>query len=437
MTNGPVAVLVAPHGSLSPAEIAVAAGTLPVLFVLDEHDNGPDARALRHVADALAPTVYADFSDAGACATAVRRRGARTVTTFVDRLCPLAAEVRRRIGTLVVDHAHWGRKDDQRRALVAAGISRVRSTVLDDPAGVRDLARRWTLPLVVKPVDGAGSVDTWLLHDADDVEAFISAAAPGATGACRFFAEEYIHGVPRAAHLADYVSVEVIRHPAGTSQLAFVTDRAPLAWPCRETGLLWPTTLPPDTVHQLVATSNDALDVLGATGGAYHVEIKPGADRPEIIEVNGRLGGYVARGASYGADVDVARASFAAAAGLPDALPATITWRRCVAALLFPPPPRARTIARAPSRRTIAHLAGVLAVDTMRQAGERFAWRQGTAAAMATVWLAADDHDDLRARFLAAAENLAQVYRFVDDHGDTVHDTSWLASLHGHPVASR
>ncbi|MEO3861577.1 hypothetical protein [Acrocarpospora sp. B8E8] len=423
----PLAVLIAERGSLTPVEIVTAAGdTLPVLFVLDEGAEGP----LRLVAESLAPTLYADFTDVEGCAAAIAAAGAAAVTTFTDRLCPLAARIRRRLRP-AGGHELWSHKEEQRRRLVAAGVSRVRSTVLDEPEQARTLLAQWGSGVVVKPVNGVASAHTWLLRSPKDVDEFTSALGHR-DDAPPLFAEEFIAGLPRETpRLADYVSVEVIRPATGTApRLAFVTDRAPLAAPCRETGLMWPTSLPETAVARLVATANDALDALPAGPGSYHVEIKPGPDRDEIIEVNGRLGGFVARAARYGADLDVARLALDVAAGSPDrAQRLTITWRRCVAVLLFPAPQAARRISRAPDRRILSRRPGVLAVDQVRGEGEPCAWQRGTDDAVATLWLAGDSHRELWDRFLDIAEYLHTTFAFVDGQRKPVADQGWLQRL--------
>ncbi|MEO3814399.1 hypothetical protein ABGB17_35840 [Sphaerisporangium sp. B11E5] len=433
-TRRPLAVLIAERGSLTPVEIVTAAGdTLPVLFVLDEGAAGPGADRLRLVAEALAPTVYADFADAEGCAAVIADAGAVAVTTFTDRLCPLAARIRRRLQP-TGGHQLWSHKEEQRRRLVAAGVSRVRSAVLDEPEQARTLLARWGSGVVVKPVDGVASAHTWLLRSPEDVDEFVSALGHR-DGAPRMFAEEFIAGLPRETpRLGDYVSVEVIRSGSGTApRLAFVTDRAPPAAPCRETGLMWPTSLPETTVARLVATADQALEVLPAGPGSYHVEIKPGSGRDEIIEVNGRLGGFVARAARYGADLDVARLALDVAAGSPDRPPGaqrlTITWRRCVAVLLFPAPRAARWISRAPDRRILSRRPGVLAVDQVRREGEPCAWQRGTDDAVATLWLAGDSHRELWDRFLDVAEYLHTTFAFVDAHGEPAADQGWLKRL--------
>ncbi|GIH27853.1 hypothetical protein Aph01nite_61630 [Acrocarpospora phusangensis] len=428
----PLAVLIAERGSLTPVEIVTAArDTLPVLFVLDEGAEGPDADRLRLVAEALAPTLYADFADVDGSAAAIADAGATAVTTFTDRLCPLAARIRRRLRP-TGGHELWHHKDEQRRRLVAAGVSRVRSTVLEDPEQARTLLAHWSSGVVVKPVNGVASAHTWLLRSPEDVDEFTSALGHR-DGTLRLFAEEFIAGFPRETpRLADYVSVEVIRPATGTApRLAFVTDRAPPAVPCRETGLMWPTSLPEATVARLVATANDALDVLPAGPGSYHVEIKPGPDRDEIIEVNGRLGGFVARAAAYGADLDVARLALDVAAGSPEAERLTIAWRRCVAVLLFPAPQAARRISRAPDRRILSRRPGVLAVDQVRGEGEPCSWQRGTDDAVATLWLTGDDHRELWDRFLDLADYLHTTFAFVDDQGKPVADEGWLKALRG------
>ncbi|WP_062437252.1 hypothetical protein [Herbidospora daliensis] len=401
--TGPLAVLVADRASLTPVEIVTAAGDdLPVLFVLDHRTDD----RLRTVAEALAPTVHADFADAEGCAAVIAAAGAGAVTTFTDRLCPLAARIRRE---------RWPDKEEQRRRLVAAGVSRVRSAVLDHPEQVRPLLAEWGGGVVVKPVDGVASAHTWLLRTPADVDAFTA-------GPHRLFAEEFVAGLPGTASLpADYLSVELV------GPLAFGTDRAPLAAPCRETGLMWPTSRPESVVARLVATAGEALAALGAGPGSYHVELKPGVDRDEIIEVNGRLGGFVARAARYGADVDVGRLALDVAAGASGA-PASIAWRRCVAVMLFPAPQGARRISRAPDRRSLGRRPGVLAVDEVRGAGEPCDWRRGTDDAVATVWLAGADHRELWDRFRDLADHLHAAFAFTGEHGEAV-TGDWPACL--------
>ncbi|WP_104819046.1 acetyl-CoA carboxylase biotin carboxylase subunit family protein [Kitasatospora sp. MMS16-BH015] len=431
----PVAVLLGERGSLSAAEIATAADPeLPVLFLTDAAAEGGDSALLRQIAEALAPTVRVDFADLDACTEAVRAFGARTVATFVDRLCPLAAALRGRLGQGQPADAGWGHKDAQRRTLTEAGVSRLRSATVPDAAGLRATAADWGLPLVVKPVNGVASADTWLLNTPAELDTLLH--DPAALTGAAMFVEEYLAGAPGPyPHLADYVSVEVFRNPhaAGSGQLAFVTDRPPLAQPCRETGLFAPSALAPAALDAVTACAVAALDALGARHGVFHVEAKPGRTRPDVIEVNGRLGGFVARAVRYGTGLDLGRLALETAAGHPAALPERLDWQRCVASLLFQPPPAAHTITRAPGRRELARLPGVLAVDQLSVAGTEVAWRRGTSGAAATLWLAADDHAELGRRFTEAATFLGTAFEFRDRHGRLVADPDWLDALTAEP----
>jgi hypothetical protein len=357
--------------------------------------------------------VAVDFGDPDACLAAVRDSGAAAVTTFTDGLCGLAARLTERLGGPPA--AAWGRKDQQRRALRAAGVSRVRSAVVEDEASVRAFVRAVGLPVVVKPTGGAASRDTWLLRTEPDVTDFVRRPAPGP-----MLAEQFITGAPRPQpHLADYVSVEAFR-PGG----AFVTDRLAPAWPCRETGLVLPSVLTPAEQAPLVAAAAGALDCLGATAGVFHVELKPAHPAPDVVEVNGRLGGFITRLVRYGTGADLGRQSLCCALGRPVEL--DLSWQRCVLVLLFQPPREAARVVRAPSRREVGRRPGVLAVDEVSPVGTAVDWRNGTNFAVAWVWLAADDPAGLRARLLDLAGYLGDAFGFADDHGGRVTDRGWL-----------
>lgn len=405
-----LAVLAGPQASLTPTEVAAAADGLVELVFLVDRAGGAAADEVRAVAGALAPTVAVDLADPDAGLAAVRDSGARAVTTFTDGLCGAAARLTERLGGPPAPA--WGHKDEQRRALRAAGVSRVRSAVVTGGASLRAFVDAVGLPVVVKPTGGAASRDTWLLRTAADVAGY------AATGP--MLAEEFIAGETRPQpQLADYVSVEVFR-PGG----AFVTDRLVPAWPCRETGLVLPSVLPAGEQAPLVAAAGAALDSLGATAGVAHVELKPARPAPDVVEVNGRLGGFVGRLARYGAGVDLGREALRCALGEPAEL--DLHWRRSVLVLLFQAPAGADRVVRAPSRREVARRPGVLAVDEIQPAGTVVDWRNGTNAAVAWVWLAADDPAGLRARLADLAGFLGDAFGFADRHGRPVRDQDWL-----------
>src|SRR6185503_10232981 len=192
-------------------------------------------------------------------------------------------------------------------------------------------------PLIVKPVDGFASRNTWLLESRQELEQLFAEPDFELTG---LYAEEFIRSCgPMVPGMADYVSVEVFRsgsvdEPAGST--TFITHRTPQAWPCRETGPILPSPLPVERQRELIGFTNQVLDALGGYRGMYHVEVKPSPTGLEVIEVNGRIGGYIAKAVHYGTGQDLARLGLASVLG--QAPPLELEWQQCVFCLLFQAP---------------------------------------------------------------------------------------------------
>jgi biotin carboxylase len=419
-------------------------------FLLDAGD--PDSEPLQEVCRALGPTRTVDFCDPAACLTAVREAQADAVTTFTERMCALAAMLDRRACGYAGNHVHWGRKDLQRQALRAAGVSRVRSAPVPSARALRDFAAVTGYPFVVKPVDGFASRDTWQVTGPADVEAYIAAQAAGpagrggaaARGGARgrggaaagdwpggLYAEEFIVGRPPVAPwVADYGSADVLlggRPDRLEDSPALIASRLPLAWPFRETGLLIPSPLPAAEQRAYAAVARRALAAVGATKGAFHVELKSALTGPEIIEINGRIGGFVARTLRLASGADIGRQALACALGHEPVLEPR--WRRCVALYLHQPPARARQVAAAPSREQVSRLPGVIAVDTVAAPGTAVHWRNGTLGMVARLWVAGDDHAQLRERFIDTTEFLVDTFEYLDGDGRPVEDRTWLETV--------
>jgi biotin carboxylase len=424
-------VLVGHEASVPPAQvIASAADLAEIHFMVDSRsENFGDLLA---VARDIAPATYADFSDLGACLEEARRTGVTAVMTFTDKLCPVAVWLDSALRNAPPREILWGRKHEQRRRLREAGLSRVRSARVEDGESLRRFAASVGFPLMVKPIDGAASRDAWLIGGEPDLDAFLAQFRPEEPGTSRrMFAEEFVTGEPIPPYLADYISVEVFRSSPraakGVGASAFVTDRLPVAWPCRETGLVLPTSLTAVQQRSAIATAERALDILDSHRGAFHVEMKPRASGPEIIEANGRLGGFIARLVKYGTGTDLLRHVLSCALGRAGEL--ELRWDRCALVFLFQPPPAARRIVRAPSRAELRRLPGVIAVDRVEHAGVRLDWRNGTNRAVAWAWLAADNHGDLHRKLLGVAQFLGEKFEFADEHGLPVDDDRWIEKI--------
>jgi hypothetical protein len=420
------------YGSLPPAEIASCADGLADLYFLVDAAE-PDIFA---VARSLAPTTQADFSDRDACLDAVRRMGATVAGTFNDQMCPLVAWLNARLNGDADTEALWGRKDVQRQRLRAAGLSEVMSNRVSDGFALRKFARQAGFPVVVKPTSGCGSNEVWLLRQEADVDAFLARSGTGPRQELDdVFAEQFIVGEPWAGpHRADYVSAELFRPGGGTqaAALRFVTDRLPSACPFRETGLILPSAIAPERQRLLLTTAERALDAVGAREGVFHVEIKTKSPVPEIIELNGRLGGFVARLVGYGTGERLGRLALSCLLGHAQEL--TLSWDRCAQVLLFQAPPAAVAVTRAPTRREIRRMPGVVAVDEVSPEGTAVDWRHGTNRAVAWVWLTGDGHDELHERLVDLARFLSGSFTFVDADGREVRDCDWLERVSKSPA---
>jgi hypothetical protein len=88
----------------------------------------------------------------------------------------LAAELRQHFGVpgMSVEHAHRYRdKEAMKLALDEAGIRTPRHEAVDSIAGCWEAAERIGFPLILKPIAGAGSADTYRVNDADELRAVL------------------------------------------------------------------------------------------------------------------------------------------------------------------------------------------------------------------------------------------------------------------------
>ncbi len=429
MTDGlpKVAVLTTVDAAVPPAEVVRAAsGTAQVCFLVDRQE-AERVPMLRRVAETIAPTETVDYRDLGSCLNAMRRQGVSTVLTFSDACCDLVDRLRARLAGAEEERTNRWRKDVQRQRLLAAGLSSARQYALRGRGDLDQAAAELGFPLVVKPIIGVASRNVWLVRDPTEVERMPYELCEAGQAWRDLVVERFITGTPPAGapYLADYASVELLVGPQGDA--AFMTDRPPLAYPCRETGIVGPSAIDRDVQDHLIRVARAAHQALGLGVGAFHVEVKISRSEAEVIEVNGRLGGYVRRLVTLGTGVDVGRTALHCHCGIDPVL--DLAWHRHVMGLLFQPPPTATRIVAAPSRAQVAQLAGVVAVDHLAANGSPVSWRVGSGGAAAKLWIEAHDAVALRNRTAAVSRTLDELFAFHDDAGVRVRTGEWLDRL--------
>ena len=302
MASGKRLVVVVDKNAVGVAEMV---GTLraladPVFLVADTPEGrttAPILRALKATSFPLpgGPIEQADLPDEVLAADGV--------VTFSDRMVRVTAALAQRLGTpghtpetaeLLTD------KHRQRRRLAEAGVDDVPSIQVSSVAELRSAVAEIGVPVVVKPVRGEGSLATYLLRDAERAEQVFAAAAreyggaPSADGdgAVGPFVVERLLAGADFTPLGDFLSVELVAS-RGEIAVAGVTGKLPQLRPFRECGQLRPHGLPADVAEAATRLAVRAAEACGVTDGVLHIEVKLTPDGPHLIELNGRLGGFV------------------------------------------------------------------------------------------------------------------------------------------------
>ncbi|WP_109689326.1 ATP-grasp domain-containing protein [Branchiibius hedensis] len=222
------------------------------------------------------------------------------VTTFHDAEVTSTDEIARRCGLPGPSDVPfpWD-KLHQREALRRAG-SQVKCRAVDSPVALHSAVESLGLPAVLKPRCSDSSTGVAFLHTPVDVAVQVSTRTAWGDLVLETM-------IPSGAHpsqvptLADYVSVETVS--IGTSRthvaivdklpIAVASDPGPVA--VRETGILYPSRVPGEQSAAVFECVQRSLDALGVRDRITHTEVKVSDAAVEAIEVNGRLGGDIAR----------------------------------------------------------------------------------------------------------------------------------------------
>ncbi|MEO6114776.1 MAG: hypothetical protein ABIP33_00165, partial [Pseudolysinimonas sp.] len=214
--------------------------------------------------------------------------------------------------------------------------------------------------------------------------------------------------------------VEVVMADGRPVVLA-VTGKLPLLPPFREPGQFWPSHLPAAEKAEVCEFVLRAVRALGIEVGALHVEVKLCPDGPHILELNGRLGGFIPE-LFRPAGVDlIALAALAAlgraptAAVLDEREPIEIGWVRFQHSSLVPP--GVVEFVDAPSAKTLSRREQVDFYRLLAKPHQRFGNSVATGE-LDLVQAVIADHDTMP----AAIDELCRqtVLRFRDAEGDLV-----------------
>jgi biotin carboxylase len=180
-------------------------------------------------------------------------------------------------------------KHATRRVLADAAVPQPRFRLATSVSEAMRAAAELGPPVVVKPVDGHGSIDVSVIHhDVAEVAGRAAAAilARGTYGRStrslrQILVEEFLPG--------PVVSVETFSRER-RHEILGMTDRTTHDHATSaEIGGCFPAAVP--LADEVAAVCRRALDALGFDFGASHTELVVGQNGPVVIEVNGRLVG--------------------------------------------------------------------------------------------------------------------------------------------------
>jgi hypothetical protein len=341
-----IAVLHGSGASASAREILLACGQdYDPVFLISNRD--PDGERLADLLSRIASVAPTD--DEGPVATA-RRVGATAVTTFNDQYVTAVEDVASALGLpgASAQPECWD-KLRQRELLDAAGASMIQvrpvASLADftqardaiGPVGILKPRRSSTSRGVRIVAGGERSSSVW-----DEMT-----ARYGAGPLSGYLYEQLMDDGGGDGWLAPFVSVDTVSRSDARCHFGLF-DKLPLLRSYIETGHLGPTTLAEPVRAQVLGVVDKALDALGVSDRVTHTEVRLTSAGPQVIEVNGRLGGYVQGLSAALSKGDPVRCALDIAAGTRPAvpeLPGTRPGGHCAGALTLPLATRSATLA--------------------------------------------------------------------------------------------
>jgi biotin carboxylase len=351
-----------------------ARGTCRLAFVVDGDPSL--GRLLRR----LGPVIDITGLDDGDAARTTFQLAPDGITTFMDRHLLRTAFLAAELGLPFHSPAtaqNLFHKHEQRGALRRAGLPGPNWVLVPPDPDVQPDLSGLQFPVVVKPDTGAGSRETTLAGNEQEVMAVVTRAR--SVGIASVVVEEFLPGVPdvMAPNFASFVSVESVIGAGQLRHLA-VTGKFPLAYPFRETGHFIPSHLPPPVISKVLEVVTAAIIGVGITIGAVHSEVKLTPRGPRIIEVNGRVAGAIPEVLSGASGFSLLQSTMSAALGGAPASADLVPCERIGYRINVQPPTWARRVRSIDGIDALHALPGVASVGVLRNDDDPVDWRLGT-----------------------------------------------------------
>lgn len=300
-------------------------------------------------------------------------------------------------------------KDGQRQRFADAGLDVTRYQPVSRVDEIDEAMEFVGLPAVVKPAVGTSSRNTLPVSTREACRAAMRGLLLADSGAPRepvVVLEELIVGRPVAEPWGDYVAVDCLATDSDVRPV-FVTSKFAVAEPFRERGGYGPgSVMPVADIREVCDVACRAVRALNIRNGIADVEIKLTAAGPRLIEVNGRLGGWVDDLAMRSGHADVADIAVKAALGrgvdLPDAVEPKAYGVAFYRTLI--PPLWATRVGAVIGGSKLRRIANVDSVTVIARPGSEIDWRRGTRSNVAYVRGWAESFADLAVTYAQIEE---------------------------------
>jgi biotin carboxylase len=211
-------------------------------------------------------------------------RGVAGITSSSEYFIATAAALAARFGRAGPDAASVRAardKSHQREVLGAGGVAVPAFRRVGTAAEAALAGREIGFPVVVKPVDGSGSVGVRACADEDEVERHVAALLASGDGG-RVLVEAFVEGAEFSVEVFSGRVIGITRKHLGRPP-AFV-----------EAGHDYPAVVPAEVARALVDAVTRGTELLGLGWGPLHWELRMRGGTAVPMEVNPRLaGGFI------------------------------------------------------------------------------------------------------------------------------------------------
>lgn len=398
----------------SPMAIAgYAHGVCRLVWVVDTSD--PEAASMARLLRRLGDVVDVAGLSIEQAADALAAAELDGILSQTDAFLLRTARIAERLGLPSMTPAVAERLSDkhlQRAAMAAGGLPGPAFWTVplaDDPDEWSALARDATFPAILKPRYGTASRDTVRVDSMEQLRGVIAELYAQAPERPAMVLEEFLQDKPGAGGegFACYVSVESLVCEGRSSHVA-ISGRTPSAEPFRETGAFIPAQLPQEDREAVLDTATRAIAALGLDLGSVHTEIKLTPAGPRVIEINGRIGGFVPGFFTKAIGFELMPLAMRLALGEKlsfDALPRAtgVTYD-----LRLQAPMGIRQITAVEGHERLIEDPFIDEVSLSRGPGADVDWREGNNEHVLGILGTAPDHDELR-RILRLVETQVQI----------------------------